>query len=220
MSAFLGPIHDKMFARITFLETIERYIYNEGMLKFGDAINKIRVDGEELYGGATLGYSIEEVVDTSNIHGSLQELVNNVEKRHSFILNKILEAFEEEGKELLYNVYKKIGSLLSNKFSDALETNNADAIYEFLSNYYLDGMPCNSISGILENNDNELSWIFANDLHKDNFINDNVDFFYDLRANLTNEFLNQIGSKLKYTYDTTIIKENEIYVQKIMKMTS
>ncbi len=218
MSAFLGPIHDKMFARITFLETIERYIYNEGMAKFGESINTIRLESEELYGGSSLGYSIEEVVDTANIHGSLQELVTNVEKRHNHIIAKLISEKGDDGKQLLLDVYKKIGGLLSSKIKTDKQELNAPILYDFLDQYFLDGMPCNSISGITKNNEKELTWIFANALHKDNFLDTDVSFYYELRKQLVNALLGNITQDFAYTYAIETIDNNELYLQSIIRL--
>ncbi len=153
MSRFLGPIHYMMFNKIKFQEEINRTILDigkdNGYDYIADELNKLGIleDGE-----------LENIVDTENIHGWLQNRVELVEKRFALANSLLLK----EDKKLKDNILKtmfKLGE--SENLNIAIEE-----AFNIIISKFLDGMPCDRGVNLVENNENSIKFIINKDFHR------------------------------------------------------
>ena len=138
MSENLGPIHYLMYEKI----------------KFQDEITDFLMDGNfcQIDYKPVSKKPLEEILDSENIHGFLQEKIDIVETR----LAKALTLCNNPS-EKLFNLGKRCAK--DKDFSSFEE------IFTDLNNYLLDGMPCDrGLSAVLDEGD--LYLITNNNLHK------------------------------------------------------
>jgi len=216
MSKFLGPIHNIMFAKITFLEAIEARIVEQAKVDFKDEIESIVINAYAAYGEPVIGKNLEDIIDGSNIHGSLQSFVNNAEGRHGYILSNMLETFGDKANALIEEEYRKVGEEVAN---DEVEINTTTAVglHQLINKYILDGMPCDSMNGIIDHNDDYITWRLANQIHSKNFISLGVDKFYGLRGMLISELLNKTNNEFTYSFEIKEMDGFEYLIQNIKK---
>lgn len=154
MSAFLGPIHYWLYRKIE----IQNNLVNELANRLGkDTVAPVlQSDFETLPEG-----DLENFIQTDNIHGWLQEKVHLVERRLAFVVEQLLESniTIEEIKEIAYEVGTKITDL-------TIETTAKEA-FAFLNNTLLDGMPCDHVNMIQQEEENQVTWIRTTNLHEE-----------------------------------------------------
>lgn len=136
MSAFLGPIHFVMYAKI---KDQERKIRD--MVHLADERGWTRglMDQVDAYKeGPDLG-DLRDLVDMDNIHGWLSERVLATEARYLYTVHAILsEDYEKRLEEL-----KEIERLYGEKAGSTMDENlSLDEAFSFLRDKTLDGMPC------------------------------------------------------------------------------
>ena len=83
MSAFLGPIHHWLFNKITLFEDLEKDTNRSVAAKYGDQALTIQNEAEEKYGACIPELPLENLIDTNNIHGWLQNRISIAEKRQA-----------------------------------------------------------------------------------------------------------------------------------------
>lgn len=154
MSAFLGPIHYWLYRKIE----IQNNLANELANRLGKdtVVPVLQSDFETLPEG-----DLENFIQTDNIHGWLQEKVHLVERRLAFAVERLVESniTMEEIEEVAYEVGKKITDL-------TMETTAKEA-FAFLNNTLLDGMPCDHVNMIQQEEDNQVVWIRTANLHEE-----------------------------------------------------
>lgn len=154
MSAFLGPIHYWLYRKIE----IQNNLANELANRLGKdtVVPVLQSDFETLPEG-----DLENFIQTDNIHGWLQEKVHLVERRLAFAVERLVESnvTMEEIEEVAYEVGKKITDL-------TMETTAKEA-FAFLNNTLLDGMPCDHVNMINQEEDNQVVWIRTANLHEE-----------------------------------------------------
>lgn len=209
MSQFLAPIHTWLFNKIIVLENVEKNIvesvqdnslkeaHNELLEKFGDYIPD---------------QPLETMIDESNIHGWLQDRITRAETRQAAFINKLLEA-SDKAAEGVANVYFQTGV----ETAKVLNTSIAEAseIFQALNNVLLEGMPCDRVNSVIEQNDDQITWKTSTCVHKNNWESQgvNVEYFYDFRAAFTKGFVESINSKFGYDYSNDGIQLHKIAVK-------
>lgn len=165
MSKFLAPIHFWLYRKI---EIQEQLIDN--------ILEKSNTDKKDFYEklGALPQGSLENNIDTNNIHGWLQKNIIESETR---LANSVRIAIdngisEDELKELFYEEGKSIGESISPQ----------DA-YQKVNDSLLDGMPCDNVNILVSQSDQEVIWKRTADLHGEYFEEQNLDkdLYYELR---------------------------------------
>ena len=156
MSLFLGPIHHIMHNKIMFQEGLVDYILISAKEKTGNNVLGENLDAK--IGGVPKG-NLEDIVDTSNIHGSLQSLVVVVEKRLALVVDEVLKngIFTMDDISLLANKYGQ-----DNKLASGL---GMEEIYPAISGKILNGMPCDRVEEILESTEDLFRWRDRLDIH-------------------------------------------------------
>ncbi|URZ01613.1 hypothetical protein [Clostridium felsineum] len=162
MSAFLGKIHYWLYNKIQLHESLIEDIINRSKEK--------GYNGEELlnesyskYGCPVKG-SLEDNINHDNIHGWLQERIISVETRLAYIITEILKA-NILSMEEISKVFYESGVNAAKE----VEINEAppQEVFNLIFNYMLEGMPCDRVNQVVENNESKISWITAVDIHKD-----------------------------------------------------
>ncbi|ADL51055.1 hypothetical protein [Clostridium cellulovorans] len=197
MSRVLGKIHYWLFNKIQWFEGLEEEIADISKEK-GIITEQWQLELYNKYGEPTPKIPLEEIIDTDNIHGWLQERIHSAEGRQAEYITKILKE-EPKNIEFLMDIYKKQGLK-----AGALEVvDNAIAIYKELNNYILEGMPCDRVIELIENSEEIVSWRIVEDLHGHFYdsIGGDVNNFHNLRKMWIKSFVE--GTNSGYTYMTT-----------------
>ncbi|MBF7096173.1 hypothetical protein [Alkalibacter mobilis] len=196
MSLFLGKIHYWLYDKINWFEALE-----VELIKFA---NEKGLPGDEwakeLY--ETYGYPagnkpLEEVIDTNNIHGWLQDKIHRAEGRHAALITRLLEK-NAENLEGLKDVFQKQGALAASRYDG--QTDDPEALFNALNDFLLEGMPCDRVNEVTVSEDNEIKWVRTVCLHNDHWNNAGGDVknFYILRDEWTKAFVENLSSNMTY----------------------
>lgn len=198
MSAFLGKIHYWLYNKI---QLHEELIDNIALLcsSKGNDISNIVIESIEKFGPRAEG-ALEEQIDHGNIHGWLQERISSVESRLAYIVTKTIEE-DILNKLEIANIFYENGK--NTMINNHLSNPSIEEIYNSIYDYMLEGMPCDRVNEVLENNENKIVWNLKNDIHKkywDAVLGD-IKNFNEFRASWIEGFLsntNYIYSKLEF----------------------
>ena len=169
MSKFLGFIHYIMFDKINFQESIVREVLDiakqKGYANISCEVNELGTieDGE-----------LEDIIDSHNIHGWLQERVELVESRFAKSVSLLLK----DNKENIKDIKKLLYNLGSKENTPATVQEG----YELISSKFLDGMPCDKAVMVVENKEDLISFKINIDKHSNFWEKYNMtDVYWDLR---------------------------------------
>lgn len=181
MSKFLGPIHYIMFNKIKFQEEITENILNiKQDYNINDEVNSI--------GTLEVG-ELEDLIDTDNIHGWLQERVELVEKRFALAISLLLKEKEITKEDIVNRIYE-----LGKNENLILELDEA---FDMMNSKFLDGMPCDRAIALLERSYNSIKFIINEDFHLKYWINSGYDnLYWELRNEYIKGFLHKSNLSL------------------------
>ena len=199
MSLFLGKIHYWLFNKIVWFENLEREIINLAS-SIGINVDGIKKEIENKYGEMLPDAPLEEIIDTGNIHGWLQEKIHSAEGRmaawtRAIIVNDVNNIVK------IQNIYISQGIKAANEVkSGSSAFNTAADIYSRINDYILDGMPCDRVDEIIENNEHTITWRKRICVHKEIWEreNINVEQFYNLRDLWIKAFVNTLNDEFQY----------------------
>ncbi|MBU3103664.1 hypothetical protein [Clostridium gasigenes] len=201
MSLYLGKIHYWLFNKIVWFEGLEEEIIdlakNEGL-----DIESLSKDINNKYGEKLPKLPLEEMIDTSNIHGWLQEKIHSAEGRLATWTGKLLE--KENSKEKLEDLYIRQGIKAAKEVKEEGKSlNTAVDIFNSVNDYILDGMPCDRVNEVISQDEEKVIWKRRICVHKDiwEFANVDVNYFYDLRNLWIKSFVTEVNNEFKYTKD-------------------
>lgn len=212
MSLFLGKIHYWLFNKILWFEGLESEIIelakNEG-LDTKKLTNEINLK----YGEKLPNKNLEDMIDTSNIHGWLQSKIHSAEGRMAALTKVILEN-NENSLTKIEKIYISQGIKAAKEVKESKNLITATEIYTSINDYILDGMPCDRVNQIITSEDEKVEWTRRICVHKDiwNKENIDVDIFYKLRSLWIKAFVNEVNSNFEY-----IEKEDNTYIIKFKK---
>ncbi|MCQ2969940.1 MAG: hypothetical protein MJ191_07545, partial [Clostridium sp.] len=182
MSLFLGKIHFWLFNKVLWFQGLEEEIIN---LAKEEGLNTEALSKEinSKYGQKTENKNLEEIIDTSNIHGWLQAKIHSAEGRMAAWTKAILEN-NKESMTKLQDVYIKQGKTAADEVKKQREITNARDIYDSINDYILDGMPCDRVNEIIVSEEENVKWKRRLCVHKDIWEKENIDvaIFYKLRS--------------------------------------
>ena len=183
MSRFLGKIHYIMFDKINYVDEITR--------KMSELLDE-NVDLKDIERGA-----LEDLIDTDNIHGWLQVRVGIVEDN----LAKVLSELKKE--EKLEDALKIAYDFGANEdFSG-----DASDAFQFMSDKFLDGMPCDMANLPVESDDGEFRWIKRIDVHAQYYIyGESVEIYDEFRKAWMNGLLSGCGLEYSIENGVNIIR--------------
>lgn len=198
MSLFLGKIHYWLYNKVIKYESIEKEIIEWTEIKnldLTDYLSKLH----EHYGKPLDNRPLEEIIDTSNIHGWLQNKINKAEIRQASLITKILR-IDNEHKTDLIEIYRTKGVEAAQDYK-SINPNRPAEMYKILNDVILEGMPCDNVSRVLDNTNEEYIWETTMCLHKDHWdkVGGEVDNFYELRDNWISEFVKSLNPNFRYT---------------------
>jgi hypothetical protein len=202
MSRFLGPIHHWLFNKIKLHEKLEKNIVESLEDKYGLEIEQTHSYFIDSHGSLIDDNPLEELIDTNNIHGWLQERINIAETRFADFITTVLDKFPGEAIELIENEYKKQGRECGINSKEKYPINNAIEIYKSLNNYILDGMPCDNANNIINSTEKEIEWQITNCLHKKYWekVGGNTEIFHNLRSLWNSNFVENANASFRYEY--------------------
>lgn len=190
MSLFLGPIHKVLFGKIKFQEGLYNFLIARAVDKdsSGTVDNYIYENCRHLPAG-----ELEDIVDTTNIHGSLQEMIIIVEEKLAFVVNEILKRNLLPWSEIV-RLSGRYGEL--NAFPPSTDLEEA---YPLIASKILNGMPCDRVEEIIDKNDNSIIWKDRIDIHGQYWdaVGLDVDKFYEIRTSVIKGLLSE--TQLEYT---------------------
>nr|WP_040212694.1 hypothetical protein [Clostridium polynesiense] len=199
MSKFLGKIHYWLFNKIKWFESIEKDIidYCRGNNLPVDIWNSKVWDK---YGKPTEDRPLEELIDTSDIHGWLQDKIEKAESRQAEYITEILKSsnsYEKDLIDIFYNRGKEDGKFSRTQRSAA----SPEEVFSAINDYILDGMPCDRVNEFLENTEDVFTWRATRCLHAIYWNNagGEVGKFYLLRGKWIEAFVETFTKEFKYT---------------------
>jgi len=203
MSAFLAPIHNWLFNKIVMFEDIEMDLRNKYLEIYGEEINLI-INETKNYGDVIdRNKSLEELIDLSNIHGWLQNRIQNTESRVAMILSKTIEKHGEEAlkiaEDIFYNNGVKCGDIAKHRENPQ----NAKDMFSTINNYMLEGMPCDRVQKLMVAEEDVVRWYNTDCIHKANFdrVGADINLFYRLRFVYLKGFVTAANENYKF-YNT------------------
>lgn len=198
MSLFLGKIHYWLFNKVLWFEGLEGEIIelakNEGL-----NIYKLQDEINIKYGEKLPDKKLEDMIDTSNIHGWLQDKIHNAEGRMAAWTNIILS----NNKDAILNmkkIYIEQGINAAKEAKTKLSNITAEDIFKSMNDYILDGMPCDRVNEVINSNSENVEWKRKVCVHKDIWKNEgiSVDIFYNLRSEWINAFVVEMNNDYEY----------------------
>ncbi|MDF2617166.1 MAG: hypothetical protein K0Q47_1822 [Sedimentibacter sp.] len=148
MSAFLGPIHFWLYNKIKIQNNIVEEILD---LSENKGLN-LR---ESLYGEYGDGdlKELDQVIDTSNIHGWLQEQIIKVENKLAISTTELINK-DSGSMDTLKEIFYKNGAAAS----PLNESSSIEEAFKAVNDTLLDGMPCDHALGLVSKDENEAIW--------------------------------------------------------------
>jgi hypothetical protein len=209
MSLFVGPIHHWLFNKIKTFEEIEQEVirWAEGDGLEGEAL------AEEIYQnyGSPVGSgTLEEIIDTGNIHGWLQEQISRAEIRQSALISRILD--KDSGKITdLEKIFNAEGRRIGEKFAqnDNKDRETAEGLFEGLHDYLLEGMPCDRVTEVIKQEDREVLWKTNQCLHEKYWeaVKADVQTFYRLRDCWIRGFIEAANSGFGFYREAPLLQK-------------
>lgn len=201
MSAFLGKIHYWLFNKILWFEGLEKDIINLAKEE-GLDIESLTKEINGKYGDPIPSKPLEDMIDTSNIHGWLQSKINSAEGRMAAWTTKFLSADDKgSARNKLENIYIKQGIKAAKELKEKdVEPKTAEEIFNSINDYILDGMPCDRVNEVLSAEDSNIQWKRRLCVHSDiwNEENGDVEYFYKLRSLWIKAFVSEVNNEFQY----------------------
>lgn len=211
MSLFLGKIHYWLFNKIVWFEDLEEEIINLAK-KEGLDVDTLSIEINNKYGEKLPKLPLEEMIDTSNIHGWLQDRIHSAEYRLATWTVNILK--KEGAKEKLEDLFINQGLKAANEVIESGKpVNDATDIFNAVNDYILDGMPCDRVNEVISQDEDKLFWKRRICVHKQlwDTVGGDVDLFYSLRDLWIKSFVNKVNSNYKYCF----LGNNEFSIERV-----
>ena len=199
MSLFLGKIHYWLFNKILWFEKLEDKIINLAKEE-GFEVEKLGAEIQNKYGEKLPNKPLEELIDTSNIHGWLQNQIHCAERRMAAWTKLLIEA-DEKNYSKLEEIYKSLGIVAANEIkSEGRLPFTPEELFNCINDYILDGMPCDRVNEVILKDEDKIEWVQRICVHKDIWeeVGCKVDYFYDLRNAWIKYFVNELNNDYEY----------------------
>ncbi|WP_297131135.1 hypothetical protein [Terrisporobacter sp.] len=207
MSLFLGKIHYWLFNKILWFEKLEGKII-ELAKEEGFDTEKLIQDIEGKYGERLPDKPLEELIDTSNIHGWLQSKIHSAERRMAS-WTKILIDEDIKNYDKLEKIYCEQGIVAAKEVKeDGKNPATPEELFNCMNDYILDGMPCDMINEVISKDEDAIIWNQRRCVHKDIWseVGCDVSYFYDLRNSWIKSFISELNDKYVYSIEDTGMK--------------
>jgi hypothetical protein len=211
MSLFFGKIHYWLFNKIVWFEDLETEIIKLAKEE-GLDVDVLSKEINNKYGERLPKLPLEEMIDTSNIHGWLQDRIHSAEYRLATWTVKITE--KKESKEKLEDLYKNQGIKAAKEAIESGKSlNDAVDIFNAMNDYILDGMPCDRVNEVISQDENKVLWKRRICVHKEiwDAVNGNVNLFYELRDLWIESFVKEVNHNYSYVF----LGNNEYSIERV-----
>ncbi|MDR0923740.1 MAG: hypothetical protein LBN31_05265 [Hungatella sp.] len=177
MSAFLGPIHTWLYNKIKFQDAMTDAILD--FVEENGCSKDLRTRTGSRYGVLEKG-NLEDMIDTANIHGWLQEKVSLVENRLAYVVTELAET-DQERLPHIADAVRNFG-----KRNSADKNITVRKGYDYLESTLLNGMPCDRVNDLVQETEDKLVWRQTQDIHGAYWamIHGDVTHYYTLRESL------------------------------------
>ena len=215
MSRFLGPIHHWLFNKIRSNEELELNIIDNVQTRLNVNIDDIVSASRTQIADIMEDKNLEEIIDTDNIHGWLQEKITLVETRQAYVIKNIVDKFEDKGFDVIKETYKEQSIKCAEDAKLNSDVSSPAAIYKSLNNYILDGMPCDNVNNMTANEEDRLEWKVGRCLHKGYWekVGASTELLYDLRKIWVENFVQNANEDYRYEFKI----EDGIMIHEIKK---
>lgn len=196
MSLFLGQIHYWLYNKILWAERAEKEIIQWAKSQ-GLPAEQWAQQNIVRYGAPTGNRPLEEIIDTSNIHGWLQERIESVELRQAAQVTEILEENPDFLKALT-GIFEKQGKAAALEYGAVPDS--PEGMFNALHDFILEGMPCDRVNEAISRDDNEFVWQTTACLHRPYWeqVTGDVRNFYALREAWVREFVETLNPAFYY----------------------
>lgn len=207
MSLFLGKIHYWLFNKILWFEKLEQEIIKLAETE-GLNVEELRREINGKHGDPTPNLPLEEMIDTSNIHGWLQGKIHSAEGRMAAWTTKVLNNNKEAAAKF-EDIYLKQGIKAAQEVKEkGQELVSAPEIFNSINDYILDGMPCDRVNEVIRSEEDIVEWKRMLCVHSDiwNEEEGDVNYFYKLRSIWIKAFVKEVNSNFEYIEEADDIK--------------
>ncbi|ERI89419.1 hypothetical protein HMPREF1982_04690 [Clostridiales bacterium oral taxon 876 str. F0540] len=221
MSAFLGPIHHWLFKKISIHEELEKRLIDIYKNQYGAEIDKIVSNSVNYYGEPLGKKPLEEQIDLTNIHQWLNTTIGKTETRLANILAEVFRIYGDEAFKIALEEYTKQGRECGQKARDNAVVNTLSDIYQAINDYMLEGMPCDRVNFIIENNVDKLVWKTTECLHQNYWkeAGADTDKLYKLRFSWLSAFVSGANQDFEYINKPGDNKDS-LFIHEIVKKSS
>lgn len=208
MSRFLAPIHTWLFNKINLAQDLEKEIVKLHSNKYNKEAIDIEKEARKIYGDYTPSEPIENLIDTDNIHGWLQERIKEVESRSSYIISRYYEIFKDDSKELTKNAYINQAKICASNENNRI--GSPEDVYMTLNSYILSGMPCDRANSVVEKTEDHITYEQKGCIHKSNYElgKADIDYMNELRDLWIRTFIKNLPEK--YVYEKQVNEDTTI----------
>lgn len=195
MSAFLGKIHYWLYDKIKLHEKLIETIVGLAEMN-GYNSQTLLNESYSKYGFPVIGL-LENEIEHTNIHGWLQERIISVESRMAYVITELLSKNVITKEDIADIFYQNARSIMLELRADKCFPQD---LFNLIFDYMIEGMPCDRVNEIIENNELMIKWRIKKDLHKDywNSVKGNVDNFYYFRDSWINGLLSANSTGYRY----------------------
>ena len=199
MSAFLGPIHYWLYNKITLQQSIVDELSSLGE-QYG--LN-LKADTEEHFGKFE-NRPLEEMIDTGNIHGWLQERVSQVEYKYAYVVIELAKKLPDALDTLKSALYIA-GLTQARALHQEASKPSAGELFKLITDQLLDGMPCDHANRLTSEKDAEAIWTRNLCVHTPYWeeLGGDIRLYYELRESWLMGFVKEFGYSLEKKDDTT-----------------
>ena len=153
MSAFLGPIHFRMYEKIQSQENLTKAVADlaaeKGWMSAKEAKSYVMEETRPL----------ETIIDLANIHGWLLGKIEDAESRYAALVTKLLAQDATRLEDMKQTAFA-FGA------ETAVEESRPSALFSAMDNLMLDGMPCDGACMVIDSSDESFAWELRLDVHR------------------------------------------------------
>jgi hypothetical protein len=196
MSLFLGKIHYWLYNKILWSEKAEKEVVQWAKVQ-GLPVERWVKQNVEQYGAPSGNKPLEEIIDTSNIHGWLQERIQSAELRQAALVTYILG--ENPGfMKALIEIFEKQGKAAALECDTVADS--PEGMFDALHDFILEGMPCDRVNEVISSSDNEFVWQTTTCLHTPYWeqVAGDIRNFYTLRDAWVKAFIEALNPAFEY----------------------
>lgn len=213
MSKFLAPIHTWLFNKVLLLEEIEVKLISNYENSTKSNISIIVSENIKKYGNLLDKKPLDEVVDTTNIHGWLQNQITISESRQASIITALIKENNGSLHNSIIKAYTETAKKIAEELKDTIKNPTPSELHKILNNYILEGMPCDRVNTIVENDELNIIWETSSCLHKPYWdeASGDINNYYTLRSEFSNTLINELNNEFNYSFENQNIMIHKIY---------